>query len=158
MAVTVSLHKIVEELEALPEEWTLYLDRESGELYPLGDEEAGWVEDGREDEPADWLADELPRIREILDSERWLALPTRFDIHEWAIMDDFARSRDDLDLADELSRAIRGRGAFRSFKDTVHRRGIQQDWYRFRAVAIADIAGAWLDEHGIAYARDIDTS
>jgi hypothetical protein len=158
MAVTVSLRQVVEELEALPEEWTLYLDRESGELFPLGDEEADRVEDGREDELSDWAADELPRIREILDSERWLALPTRFDVHEWAIMDAFARSRDDADLADELSRAVHHRGAFRSFKDAVHRHGVQEDWYRFRDAEVAEIAAQWLDLHGIAYARDLDQS
>ena len=156
MAVTVSLRQIVEELEALPEEATLYLDPESGDLYPLGDEEAGRVGDGREDELPDWLAEELPRIREILDSERWLALPTRFDVHEWAIMDAFARSRDDVDLAEELSRVIHGRGAFRGFKDALHRQGVEEDWYRFRDAEVAELAAQWLDLHSIAYARDLD--
>jgi hypothetical protein len=156
MAVIVSLRQIVEELEILPEEATLYLDRESGELYALGDEEANLVEDGREDELPDWLCDEAPRIREVLTSNRWLSLPTRFDVHECAIMDAFTRSLSDPDLADELRTAIRGRGAFRAFKDALHRRDVQQDWYRFRDSAIAEIAVAWLDEHGIVYARDLD--
>ncbi len=52
--------------------------------------------------------------------------------------------------------AIRGRGAFRTFKDAVHRRGTQGDWYGFRDAAIADIVAAWLDEHGVAYVRDLD--
>ena len=38
----------------------------------------------------------------------WLLLPTRFDLHEWAIMDAFARALDDPDLADELLRQIHG--------------------------------------------------
>ena len=93
MAVTVSLREVVDELESLTEESTLYLDRETGELYALGDEEARLVEDGAAaaDLP-DWLHDELPRIREVLTGERWLSLPTRFDIHEWAIMDEFAQA------------------------------------------------------------------
>ncbi len=103
------------------------------------------------------LSDEVLRIREVLTAERWLSLPTRFDIHEWAIMDEFARAAEDPAASDELLIAIRGRGAFRAFKDAVHRRGIQEDWYRYLAAAIADIAGARLDGHGIAYARDIDT-
>ena len=48
MAVTVSLRQIVEELEALTDEATRYLDPETGELYPLGDEEAALVDDGGE--------------------------------------------------------------------------------------------------------------
>jgi len=151
-----SLRKVVEELEILPDEATLYLDRESGELYALGDEEAGLVEDGAVDELPDWLADEVPKIRTVLASERWLGLPTRFDINEWAIMDEFARADEDPELSDELLTAIHGRGAFRAFKDAVHRRDVQLDWYRFRDEAIADLAAAWLDDHGIAYARDVE--
>ena len=119
VAVIVSLREIVEELDALPDEATLYLDRETGELYALGDEEAGLVEDGSAEELPDWLRDEVPKIRVVLASERWLSLPTRFDVHEWAIMDEFARSLEDPDLGDELRAAIRGRGAFRMFKDAV---------------------------------------
>jgi len=156
MAVTVSLREIVEELTILPDEATLYLDSSTGELFALGDEEAGLVEDGRDEELPDWLADELPRIREVLYSERWLAMPTRFDVHEWAIMDAFAREQADADLSDELRDAIHRRGAFRAFKDAIHGRGVQQAWYRFRDAAVADITADWLDEHGIAYARDLD--
>ena len=157
VAVVVSLRKVVEELEILPDEATLFLQPDTGQLCAVGDEEAALVEDGRTDELPDWLADELPAIHEILAAEHWLPLPTRFDIHEWAIMDAFARSRDDPDLSDELLAAIHGRGAFRVFKDAVYRRGVQQEWYRFRDEAVADIAAAWLDERGIAYTRDLDT-
>jgi len=71
-------------------------------------------------------------------------------------MDGFARSYADTALGEELAAAIHGRGAFRAFKDTVHRHRVEQEWYRFRDTAVADIAAAWLDEHGIAYARDLD--
>lgn len=154
--MTVSLREVVEELEILPDEATLYLERETGELYALGDEEAGLVEDGQAEELPDWLIDEVARIREVLTSGRWLSLPTRFDVHEWAIMDAFARTVEDPGLSDELITAIHGRGAFRAFKDALHRRGAKQDWYRFRDAAIADIAAAWLDGHAIAYVRDLD--
>ncbi len=155
--MVISLRKVVEELEILPDEATLFLQPETGQLIALGDEEAGLVEDGRTDELPDWLADELPAIQEILAAEHWLPLPTRFDIHEWAIMDAFARSREDPGLGDELLAAIHGRGAFRVFKDVLDRRGVQQDWYRFREEAVAEIASAWLDERGIAYTRDLGT-
>ena len=153
----VSLREVVDELESLTEESTLYLNRDTGELYTLGDEEARLVEDdAASEELPDWLQDELPRIREVITGERWLSLPTRFDIHEWAIMDEFARSVGDPDLSDELIAATHRRGAFRAFKDALHRRGVQQDWYRFRDAAVADIAAEWLDANGIAYARDLD--
>jgi hypothetical protein len=157
VAVIVSLREVVEELEALSDESTLYLDRETGELYALADVEARLVEDGAQQELPDWLRDEVPRIREVLASERWLSLPTRFDVHEWVIMEEFARAAEDPEVSDELLTAIHGRGAFRAFKDAVQRRGVQRDWYRHCDSAIADLAAAWLDDHGIAYTRDSDT-
>jgi len=111
-AITVSLREVVQELEALLEDATLYLDLETGELYQLGDDEAAAVEDGQEDDLPEWLEDDLPRIREIVaDERRWLDLPTRFDIHEWAIMDEYAHGQEDADLSGESSRAIHGRGS-----------------------------------------------
>jgi hypothetical protein len=158
MAARVSLQRVVEELDALTEETSAYLNRETGELYALGDEEADLVEGGIDpDESPEWLIDEATRIREVLESTDWLALPTRFDIHEWAIMDGFARSIDDADVRDELLTAIRGRGAFRWFKDAIHRHGIHQDWYDHRAAVLGRIAMDWLDEHGIDYSVDTDT-
>lgn len=158
MAAKVSLRLVVEELDALTDETSTYLNRETGELYALGDEEAGLIEDGVDAaELPEWLADEAARILDVLDSAAWLALPTRFDIHEWAIMDGFARSVDEANVRDELLTAIRGRGAFRCFKDVVHRHGIQQDWYDHRARALGRIAADWLDEHGVEYVADADT-
>jgi hypothetical protein len=155
MAVAVSLRRVVDELEVLMDGCTAYLNRETGDLYTLQDEEAGLVEDGAnlEDLP-EWQRDEVPMIREVLESEDWLPLPTRFDIHEWAIMDEFARSIDDSDLRDELLDAIRGAGAFRNFKDAIHRRGIHESWHSYRTTALGQIAVDWLDEHGISYTHD----
>jgi Uncharacterised protein family (UPF0158) len=155
MAVVVSVHAVVEELEALTEESTAYLNRKTGALYALQDEDARLIEDGGDlkDLP-EWQHDELPKIRQVLESEEWLPLPTRFDIHEWAIMDQFARSVDDAAPRDELLTAIRGAGAFRTFRNAVHRHRIHEDWYRFRTTALARIAIEWLDDHGIAYVED----
>ncbi|MBS3957500.1 MAG: hypothetical protein KGZ40_08250 [Clostridiales bacterium] len=158
MAGAVSLRAVVEELDALTDESTAYLNRATGELCSLRDDEVSAAEDGDPDVIPDWLEGGLHRIREILESEEWLALPTRFDIHEWAIMDRFARSVEDTDLQDELADSLRGRGAFRFFKDVVHRRGIQQAWYRYRVEALARIAIEWLDESGVAYVRDDEAS
>lgn len=159
MAAKVSLKRVVEELDALTDETSAYLNRVTGELYALGDEEAGLIEDGVDaSELPEWLADEVPKIREVLDSADWLALPTRFDIHEWAIMDGFARSLADPGVRDQLLTALRGKGAFRWFKDAVHRHGIQQDWYDHRAAALGRIAADWLEGHGVEYVSDADTS
>lgn len=155
MAGVVSLRRVVDEIELLMDGCTAYLNRRTGDLFALQDEEAELVEDDADltDFPA-WQQDEVLRIREILESEDWLPLPTTFDIHEWAIMDAFSRSMDDADLGDELQSAIRGAGAFRHFKNTIYRLGIEKSWYRYRTEALDRIAIDWLDEHQISYTRD----
>ncbi len=155
MAVTVSLRRVVDELEAQTDDCTAYLNRETGDLCTIQEEEAVLVEDAVDvDKRPHWQRDEVARVREVLESEDWLPLPTRFDIHEWAIMDEFSRSIDDSDLRGELQNAIRGVGAFRCFNDAIHRRGIHESWYSYKTAALGQIAADWLDGHGISYARD----
>lgn len=155
MPVVVSVRDVVNEMDAITDEATAYLNRKTGELYTVTDEEVHLVED--EDDPEElpaWQRETLPKVRDVLDSEDWLALPTKFDIHEYAIMDEFCRSIDDLQLREELLNAIRGQGAFRYFKDTIHRHGVQDEWYRYREGALEKIAIEWLEEHEIAYERE----
>ncbi|WP_276662556.1 UPF0158 family protein [Syntrophomonas wolfei] len=51
----------------------------------------------------------------------------------------------------ELLYAIRGRGAFRRFKDKVQRLGIQQQWDKFREEAFKEIAIDWCEYNNIPY-------
>ena len=57
-------------------------------------------------------------------------------------------------MSDELQAAVHGRGAFRRFKDAVHRLGIADEWYRFREAALEEIVIEFLEAHGIAYQRE----
>jgi len=155
MAVAVSLRRVVDELEAQTEGSAAHLNRETGDLYTLREEEAGLVENDADlDDLPDWQRDDVDGVREVLESEDWLPLPTSFDIHEWPIMDESSRSIDDPDLRGELQNAIRGAGAFRCFKDSLHRRGIHGSWHSYKTAALEQIAVEWLDRHGISYNRD----
>ena len=155
MAARVSLRDVVDELDMLTDESTAYLNRKTGELCTIQDDDIRLIEDDRSlDDLPEWQRDDIPRMREVLESEDWLILPTRFDIHEWAIMDEFARSVDNPDLSYELMDAIRGTGAFRCFRNAIHLHGIQESCYQYKDAALAEIAIEWLDEHGIPYARE----
>jgi hypothetical protein len=109
--------------------------------------------DEAEDAPQ-WQKDLLPKAQEVLGSEDFIPLPSKFEIHEWSIMERFAQSLTDVAASDELDAAIHGRGAFRRFKDAVHSLGIEDEWYRFRESALEEIAIEFLEEHGIAYQRE----
>jgi hypothetical protein len=92
--------------------------------------------------------------RGVLASEDYIPLPSKFEIHEWSIMERFAQSLTNAAISDELHATLHGRGAFRRFKDSVHRLGIADEWYRFREAALEEIAIEFLEAHGIAYQRE----
>ena len=155
MAAIVSLRDVVEQMDQWSDEATAYINRKTGELITLTHEELALAEDPDEalDAPQ-WQKDLLPKAQEVLASGDFIPLPSKFDIHEWSIMERFAQSLTDTAASDELDAAIHGRGAFRRFKDAVHRLGISDEWYRFRESALEEIAIEFLEEHGIAYQRE----
>lgn len=66
-------------------------------------------------------------------------------------MHDFSRSVGPDGIRVDLLRAIHGAGAFRIFKDTVRRVGIESAWFAFRADALKQIAIDWCEENQIAW-------
>ena len=111
MPVPVKLREVAGEMDAVLESWTAYLNRQTGEIYSFPDELEALDEDDLDEEDdeldVDFPPEELPKVREILGSEDWLPLPTKFDIHEWNIMRGFCDTVADAGLRDELQEAIR---------------------------------------------------
>ena len=101
-----------------------------------------------------WHHDLLRQTKDVLDSDEYLPLPSTFDIHEYAIMERFCYAIDDEKVSQDLLDQLRGRGAFRRFKDAIQRHGIADDWYRFRQAALEAMAVAWLEAHHIPYTRE----
>lgn len=151
----VFLRDVLDEMELLSDEATVYINRKTGELITLTDEILALAEDpDAAAEAPQWQKDLLPKAREVMGSEDFIPLPGKFEIHEWSIMERFAQSVTDGAVSDELNAAVHGRGAFRRFKDAVQRLGIADEWYQFRQTALEEIAIEFLEAHGIAYQRE----
>jgi hypothetical protein len=91
MAVIVSLRDFIEEMDLMTDEATAYINRKTGELITLTHEEAALTEDPDEAATApQWQKDFLLKVREVLASEDYIPLPSKFEIHEWSIMERFA--------------------------------------------------------------------
>ena len=154
MVVVVSLRDVVDEMDVMNDEFHAYLNKETGELVTITDEEINAIENDDDwGEYPEWQQEELAKAKKILDTSDYLPLPSKFDIHEYAIMERFCYSVEDPKLSDELSYQIRGSGAFRRFKDAIHRYGVEDDWYRFRDKAFQEIAIEWLESNGIAFSK-----
>jgi hypothetical protein len=151
MVNVIALREVVEAMEALSDDCVSYLDPDSGEIITVTEEQRRLAEDESLDGIPGWQREVLPKIRAVLESDRFLELPDRFDIHEWSIMEGFARGQDNDRIRQELLDAIHGAGAFRMFRSLIQRLGIEQSWYQFREKALREIARDWLEEHKLRY-------
>jgi hypothetical protein len=159
MPVPVKLSEIVEALEGANESLTWYLDKRTGEIIPINDEEMSEIEEDESEGPlSDYperQQEEILKAREISESEEhFLALPDQFEIHEYQIMEDFCREVNDPQLSRRLLGLIKGSGAFGRFKNAIYSMGIEKDWYGFKRARLEEMAIEWLEENEIPYAHD----
>ena len=88
MAAIVSLRDVIDEMEIMSDEATAYINRKTGELITIADEMFSLAEDPDEAEDApEWQKEFMPKVREVTASEDFIPLPSKFDIHEWSIME-----------------------------------------------------------------------
>lgn len=83
--------------------------------------------------------------------EKSIMLPTRYDINEYKMMEDFTETISDTVLQNQLYISLNGRGAFRRFKDTCINFDIINDWYKFRDEKYKKIAIDWCKENNIEF-------
>ena len=144
--------QIVDALEMLSDRHTSYLDKDSGEVHHISDEVLRLVEEEESPESLPgWQREEYEIAKKICESDQFPMLPSKFDVNEWQMMEDFGLSLRNEAAREEVLSAIRGRGAFRNFKDAIRRRRVEDDWRKFRAGALLQIAIDWLESEGVSY-------
>lgn len=150
----VKLRDVVDGLEMQADEMTAYLNKRTGELVPTTSEDLSAAEEEEDlDDYPEWQRESILKAKEILASEDWIALPSKFEMDEYSMMEDFCRSIADPKLSDRLLNTIRGSGAFSRFRGGLEAMDLRQEWYDFRASELEKIAVGWLEENEIEYAR-----
>ena len=153
MVLRVKLDDIIEGLECQSEESHSYLDKRTGKVILISDEELCTAENDEpiEDFP-DWQHDQFKIAKEILaETGDYIELPSQFDIHKYSIMERFCLSIDDSEISDTPYSLIKGSGAFQRFKNAIHKFDISDDWYKYRDNALKEIAIEWCQENGIEF-------
>lgn len=152
MAVVVNLKDIIDGMDFQGDETTSYLNKRTGEVVTVTDEEFRAAEDGEPmDDFPDWQHEAIRIAGEVLATEDYMALPSKFDIHEYAIMERFCLSIDDERIQETMYGYIKGKGAFRRFKDNINRYGIAEEWYKYRDGTIRQMAIDWCEENGVKF-------
>ena len=99
----VPLEAVIEGIEMASDDFNYFLDLETMEPVFVTDPIATGIDDS---ETIDLIEDK---------PDRFLLLPTKFEINEYRIMENFISSMEDSEAKEELSYVIIGRGAFRRF-------------------------------------------
>ena len=145
-------------MESQSDERRSYLNRGTGEVFGVSEEEFRVVEEeGSLEDYSEWQQELIETAKEILEDEegKFIALPSRFDIDEYSMMERFSLSVNDDEISDYLYAAIKGRRAFRRFKDEVRRFGLEEDWYKYRDEKFKELAICWCKDNKIEYIDDL---
>ena len=153
MPATVRLQDIVDALELQIDEASSFLDLDTGRVETVPDDFLLRAGKSDEDDPGrpEWENQVLEVAKRIATSDRFVPLPSKFDVNGWEIMQDFSLSVRSDGIREELLDAIRGRGVFRNFKAAVRRRDIEKRSFEFRTDALKQIAIDWCEENQIAW-------
>ena len=131
----VELTEVIDALEFTNDEIEYYYNPDNGEIFMSNIEE---FETLNEDELDDLF-------------EKSIKLPTRYDINEYEMMEDFAETIKDDRLQNQLYISLNGSGAFRRFKDTCINFDIIDDWYKFRDKKYKELAINWCKDNNIEF-------
>ncbi|MCD7854102.1 MAG: UPF0158 family protein [Clostridiales bacterium] len=134
----IKLQQVIDAIEEADDNWTGFYDSQTGETIRLGDSD---------------FDDDYEETEELIETSenRFYRFSTKFDIHEYSIMEDFADTFHMAAIRNELMNAIRGKGVFRRFKNIIYYYGIEQQWYDYQAQTYKQIAIRWCIDEGFEY-------
>lgn len=156
----VKVSELIEALESESPDYVTKVDLENGCTVTVERSVLRAVEEGAEESLPDlpaWRQAELELARAIVadPGKRFVDAPTKFEFHEYRHMERFIRTVADAEVAEQLWRAIRGKGAFRYFKHTAARLGLLDRWYRYRDEATKEFVLGWAQAHNVPVEDDV---
>ena len=153
-------------------EWDHYLDLETGKVVGI-DDETRWMLRDLIEEMYDEEGNQIITLEELLQQRediqdwqkevlleadrvdrqfgsRYISVERDDPYQDYNDMDHFIATLDDDRLQDRLWNAIRGRGAFRRFKDLMARHpDVEEQWYEYKDARAKERLLRWLDDNDI---------
>jgi hypothetical protein len=153
MSIQVKLKDIIEEMEIQSIESRSFLNFKTGEIVLVTSDDFRVAEEPEEiDDLPDWQRENIMIAIDVDENfENYIELPTKHDINEYEIVGDFCQTVSDQQKQDTLLRAIKGKGAFRRFKDKVTEFQIEDQWYSYRDERLKQIAIEWCQDNNVRY-------
>lgn len=96
-------------------------------------------------------------VEDLLDSdwENFIELPNSQDADSFGIMRDFIYNLPAGQARESLYTAIKGRGAFKRFKDVLHSFGLNGEWNAYESDRMHEFASNWCKENNIQFSDSI---
>ena len=101
MEPVIRLEDVAQELDAVSDESSVYLNVHTGEFVMLSEEELIAAEEGADLENfPEWQREAIEKAGEVLYNDDYVSLPSKFEIHEYSIMERFCYAVEDEALSD----------------------------------------------------------
>ena len=139
--MTIPLKQVIQAIEEASDVFTSFWDTKTGKTVCLADPLMTDMTEA--DEELSAAIEDTP--------ERFLRFPAKYEIHQYRIMEDFIAQLSPGKAQEELACSIRGKGAFRRFKQSVRFHGLEQRWCDYLSEAYRELAIRWCEEEGLAY-------
>lgn len=152
MELPVSLQKVIDEMIYAQDGCTAYIDKKTGKLYTISDEEADFASNqNHPDSIPDYVKEAIPQIKEILNSPDIIELPDKLDINEHAIMAAFANSVDHPEKKQRLISISKKLDPEKEFKRFTQDFDLFDGWNEFHHKAVSKVAIDFLNANGIEF-------
>lgn len=153
MNIQVKLKDIIEEIEIQFEESRSFLNIKTGEIMLVTSEDLRAAEDEKPFEHLpEWEKENRMTAIDVVENfENYIELPTKYEVNEYEIMENFCLTVSDQRKQESLLRAIKGKGAFGRFKDKIIDFEIENQWYSYRDECFKQIAIEWCQENKINF-------
>jgi len=135
----VDLVQLIDAFDMQSDHLSFYVNRTSGEILSLTESEEMEQDDESELDAS------------VLDSDKYVPLPSPWEFNKYGIMEEFAFSLEDNKMQEVLARAIRGKGAFGRFHTAIQAYKIQDRWYAYQKDRLREIAVKWCHQNWLAY-------
>lgn len=142
--------KLASEMQILSDQVEGYVNRITGDIVLITEDDKYALKKDLSDLPL-WQQEAVRQVKGALESPDYVAMPSSYDIDDWAIMESFSENVAHAATRERLLDSIHGRGAFRRFRSTVTHLNLLDQWYAFRDATYREFAIEWLKENDIPY-------
>ena len=138
----IKLSQVYQALDMVSQDSNIYINlstNEIVEIYNFEDEE--YIEE---------MFSEIDNNK-----DNYLRLPDQYEMDNYSMMVRFIYSLDNIEHQNKLLYTIKGKGAFRRFKDALIMLDIRNKWFDFKEKELKEMARKILEENQIDFEDDL---